>query len=389
MMTNRNWKFNREEIPLKMLPSGHRLTATVLRLQGEGPRKCYIQANNHGGEIAGNGAIFSFLKKIASYDIYGTIVIVPHCNPVSLNAQIDDSQIGVYDASTGQNWNRLFQLPVGRPSNDWRIDLASFVASHREASWDEVKATFRMEIGHAFDRLEKESSMRGLDYRLHFALQLQRLSYDADFILDLHTGDIAPRYLYAPVYALTSAIFFDIPHVLAMPNHFGGAFDEVNFCPWWMLIEELRAAGRRDLQLDVESYTVELGSLETIDPIEMDRDADRILNYLKHKKLISGEPVLPKEEIYYCNTEDYLCYCAPASGLAVISNPPGSFLKKGQQVGHILTMRNFKSMEDPDQAITPILVNEDGILITRRRSPIVFEGQELFKTMTNFKRVTP
>jgi hypothetical protein len=64
-------------------------------------------------------------------------------------------------------------------------------------------------------------------------------------------------------------------------------------------------------------------------------------------------------------------------------------LKKGQQVGHILTMRNFKSMEDPDQAITPILVNEDGILITRRRSPIVFEGQELFKTMTNFKRVTP
>ena len=108
---SRNWSFRREEIALKMLPSGHRLTAPVLRLRGKGDKKCYIQANNHGGEIAGNGAIFSLLTKITSYDIYGTIIIVPHCNPVSLNTQIDDAQIGVYDAATGKNWNRLFQLP--------------------------------------------------------------------------------------------------------------------------------------------------------------------------------------------------------------------------------------------------------------------------------------
>ncbi len=252
-----------------MLPSGHRLTAPVLRLQGDGSQKCYIQANNHGGEIAGNGAIFSLLQKMSSYDIYGTITIVPNCNPVSLNTQIDDSQIGVYDASTGQNWNRLFQLPVAPTSLDWRMELGSFAGKHRESSWEDIKTSFRTEIRLSLDRLEKASSIRGMDYRTHFALQLQRLSYDADYVLDLHTGDIAPRYLYAPSYTLPSAVYFHIPHVLSMPNRFGGAFDEVNFCPWWMLIEELQAAGRTDIQLDVESYTVELGSLETIDPPRM------------------------------------------------------------------------------------------------------------------------
>lgn len=372
-----------------MLPSGHRLTAPVLRLQGTGSRKCYIQANNHGGEIAGNGAIFSLLRKLPSYDIYGTIIIVPHCNPVSLNTQIDDAQVGVYDASTGQNWNRLFQLPVASTSLDWRIDLHSFAAKHREASWEDIKASFRSEIRQSLNRLENDSSIRGMDYRTHFALQLQRLSCDADYVLDLHTGDIAPRYLYAPSYALPSAVYFHIPHVLSMPNRFGGSFDEVNFCPWWMLIEELQAAGRTDIQLDVESYTVELGSIEAIDTTEMERDAERILNYLKHKKVISGNAIPPQEPIHCCDMKDYVTYYSPISGLAIISHAPGAFLKKDQKAGQILSMKNFHDPENPDQAITPLIVKEDGILITRRRSPIVFEGQELFKTMTNIKRIAP
>lgn len=383
----RNWSFSREEIPLKMLPSGHRLTAPVLRLIGEGGLKCYIQANTHGGEIAGNGAIFELLKKLTSYDIYGTIVIVPHCNPVSLNTQIDDAQIGVYDAATGQNWNRLFRLPVASTSLDWRLDLATFTAKHLDHSWENIKIAYRAEIGNALDRLEEKSGRRGMDYRTYFALQLQRLSFDADFILDLHTGDIAPRYLYAPSYALPSAIYFQIPHVLSMPNRFGGAFDEVNFCTWWMLLEELQAAGRTDIHLDVESYTVELGSLLAIDEENMQRDADRILNYLQHKKLISGNPILPKETIYCSDIEDYVSYAAPTSGLVIFPHPPGSFLKKGQIAGQILTMKNFHSVENPEQAMTPITILEDGILLTRRCSPIVFEGQELFKTMTNYKRI--
>jgi predicted deacylase len=228
-----------------------------------------------------------------------------------------------------------------------------------------------------------------MDYRTHFALQLQRLSFDADFVLDLHTGDTAPRYLYAPAYALKSAIYFDIPHVLSMHNHFGGAFDEVNFCAWWMLLDALQAAGRNDIQLDVESYTVELGSLVTIDRSEMDRDADRILNYLRHMKMISGDPLLPSGPIQCCATKDYIAYFAPASGLLIFPHEPGTLLKKGQTAGHVLTMRNFRNIDQPDEAITPVIMLEDGILITRRCSPIVFEGQELFKIMTNFKRIAP
>ncbi len=105
--------------------------------------------------------------------------------------------------------------------------------------------------------------------------------------------------------------------------------------------------------------------------------------------MISGNPVPPQEPIYSCDMEDYVSYCAPISGLAIISHPPGTFLKKDQMAGQILTMKNFHDPENPDQAMTPLIVIEDGILITRRRSPIVFEGQELFKMMTNFKRIAP
>ena len=156
-----------------------------------------------------------------------------------------------------------------------------------------------------------------------------------------------------------------------------------------MLWEGLQAAGRTDIELDVESYTVELGSIEAIDPMEMDRDADRILNYLKHKKMISGDASLPSEAIQCCDMKDYITYFAPTSGLVIFPHEPGALLKKGQTVGQVLTMRNFHDIDKPDEAITPILMREDGILITRRCSPIVFEGQELFKIMTNFKRIAP
>ena len=383
----RNWSFTRDEIPLKALPSGHRLSAPVFRLQGPGPLKCYIQANNHGGEIAGNGAIFALLEQLQSYDIYGTIVIVPHCNPVSLNTRIDDSQIGVYDAATGQNWNRLFQLPVSRGPSEWQLDVRLFAAGHRGDSWPEIKSAYRRGIGAALERLRSSASVRGLDYRTHFALALQGLSMDADFVLDLHTGDIAPRYLYAPEYARTSAPWFHIPHVLFMQNEFGGSFDEVNFCPWWTLLEEMRALGRADIDLDVEAYTVELGSLETIRAEDMEKDALRILNYLRHKGMVAGAAQPPGEPLYACRIQDYLSYCAPASGLAVIDIPPGTHLAAGQELGYILSMRNLKNMDHLEEAQTPLYVQEDGILITRFRSPIVFEGQVLFKCMTRISRL--
>lgn len=379
-----NWKCERSEIALRTLPSGHTLTAPVFTLRGEGQKKCYIQANNHGGEIAGNGAIFALLKKLKSYDIYGTIIIVPHCNPVSLNNQIDHEQHGVYDAATGQNWNRLFKLPADRKGAEWRVNINEFARLRSRDPWKDIKREFRREMGLALDRWRKDASRHGLEYNAHVALALQSLSYDADLVLDLHTGDIAPRYLYAPEYTRASAPYFHIPHVLFMKNDFSGAFDEVNFSPWMTLVEELTVLGRNDIALDVEAFTVELGSLERIDPHEMEQDSDRILNYLRHKGVVSGESVRPQHSIYFSTMEHYISYAAPASGLLVIAHPPGTRLKAGDEIGYILTMRNF-DVDSPDKATTPIRVLDDCILITRRMSPVVFQGQIIFKVMANYE----
>lgn len=378
-----NWKFEKGEIALRTLPSGHALSAPVFHLLGEGQKKCYIQANTHGGEIAGNGAIYSLLEQLKSYDIYGTITIVPHCNPVSLNNQIDHEQHGVYDAVTGQNWNRIFKLPVDAEGKEWRVNVNEFARLHSRDSWKDIKREYRREIGLALERLRKTASHHGLEYTVHAALQLQSLSYDADFVLDLHTGDVAPRYLYVPEYAMKSAPYFGIPHNLIMKNDFGGSFDEVNFSPWMTLVEQLEMMGRTDIELDVEAYTVELGSLERIHPSEMEQDAGRILNYLKHKGMVSGEAIAPKEKLYACTMEHYISYVSPASGLLVVDQEPGTHLKAGQEIGYILSMRDY-SPDHPENAKTPLRLQEDGILLTRRMSPVVFQGQVIFKMMTNY-----
>lgn len=380
----------KETVPVATLPSGDRLTISILTVRGGPGKKVFIQANNHGGEIAGNLAILELLRILHDSDLNGTIVMVPHVNPVSLAQVGAGSGQGVFHDATGVNFNRNFKLGVRssrmQTGEAWGVDLEAFVREHLESPWDAIQTSFRVALRGAFERFQASKGDRGITWRDSFAIALQSHSFDADLFLDLHTGDEAPRYLYAFRSELKSARYLNSPHTLAMEDDkFGGAADEAHWVPWAQLRDAFREQGR-EVPVGVESYTVELGCLETVDFDDARSDAANLANYLRYHGVISGTAGEKAMRRVSCHMDDYLLHCSPASGLAVWKKRPGDDVVAGETIAEVWRVRDVESFEGLDDVMTPVRASKDGTLVTRHKSPVVFEGAELFKLMTNVTR---
>ena len=380
-------KLKRRDLPLKRLPSGHQLTAPLLSIAGDLPgKKVYIQSGTHGGELAGHGAIWGLLSILAQGSVAGSIHLVPQVNPVSFNQKVGDWQLGVFDHNTGSNWNRIFKLLTrrGGDPSDPRLDVDAFAGEHRDASDAEVKAAFQAGLKLAVGRVREHLSVRGIDYRDHHALTLQGIACDADVVLDLHTGDTATHYVYAPPWRPEAMRALDVPHHLILDDRFAGAMDEATICPWLMLADAFGDLGRT-MTPPIEGYTVELGSIEQLDNI--DADAARIANFLRaHGVLTDREAAPPTGPQVECAITDYHSYAATESGLAVFEKRPGERVSEGEVVVRILSPQKLSSL-DTSAAETVIRAQDGGILITRHASPVVYQGLVIFKMMTQVREL--
>ncbi|MFN7973744.1 MAG: succinylglutamate desuccinylase/aspartoacylase family protein [Acidobacteriota bacterium] len=372
----------------RKLPSGTELFSPHWIVRGDRPgKKVYVQSGNHGGELAGHGALWALLALLGGEDVAGEIHLLPQVNPMSFNAKIGDWQAGVFDLNTGSNWNRVFKLLARRAGepDDGRVDVDAFARRHRDRAWPEVRAAFQRELSDAVAALSERLGERGLDARDAFALTLQGISCDADIVLDLHTGDVAPRYLYAPPWRPEAMRALDIPHVLLLDDRFAGAMDEATICPWLMLARAFADLGRAVVP-DVEGYTVELGSIETVARDDMRRDALGIANFLRAHGVLGGARRDGTLRRRLCAIGNYLGYVAPESGLAVFEKGPGDDVRAGEVVARILCAERVRGFAT-EEAEVPIVAARDGVLITRHASPVVYRGLVLFKTMTDVEEL--
>lgn len=375
-----------ETIEISSLPSGDSMTTQVIRVIGAPGKKVYAQANNHGGELAGNLAILELLRLLKDEEVHGELVLVPHVNPISLAQVAGGTRQGVYHDVTGLNFNRQFRLLAGG-EDSWCVDLPSFAQDHMKSSPDEIVDDFRKALRDALNLFRDQASAYGLSWRDRFAFELQSRSFDADFFLDLHTGDVAPRYLYAFRGELSSARYLNSPHTLIMEDDkFGGSADEAHYVPWTMLKKEFERLGR-SISLPVESYTVELGMIDTIDLQDARRDGENIANYLRYHGVLSGTASLSPIARHACSISDYRLYTAPASGLALFRKEPGEQVRSGEIVAEIYSMRAITSFDSLQGVTTPVVAKSDGVLVTCRRRPVVTAGSDLFKLMTNVHEV--
>jgi len=359
-------------LEVAVVATGQPLTVPVYQIKGNGDGpNVYIQANMHGAEVQGNAVIFQLLEQLKSLTCFGNITLVPLANPIGCNQKSGEFTLGRFDAITGENWNRGYhfnpQLPVDFASQHPDLDESTINQKFRQLLIEDLAA-------------QRLNNPYGAKTSQLLCAQLQRMALDADIVLDLHTGPISSRHLYCPEYAKDKAKLFDIPHVLFIPSDFDGAMDEAAFCPWWHLQQAYERQGRK-IDVQVDAFTLELGSQEWLSLEEAKKDSHSILAYLQSSGVIKATQFNPADMTRYaCELKDYRALYAPQSGLVEYLAPFGQPIKAGQPLVQMLHMERYGF----DDCITSVNAPDNCIPVLHFASASVNQGTELYKVMTNY-----
>ncbi|WP_028228332.1 succinylglutamate desuccinylase/aspartoacylase family protein [Paraburkholderia ferrariae] len=294
-----------------------------------GAQKVYVQASLHADELPGMLTAWVLKRKLAELEaagrIRGEIVVVPVANPVGLNQQWLGHLVGRFEAGTAQNFNRNFH------------DLTALVLPTIEAQFgpdaDANRRAIRQAMGTA---LAAQQPKTELDAQ---RLALQRLSYDADIVLDLHCDWEAALHIYTnpelwPEVEPLSR-YLDAKASLLALNSIGNPFDEIHSFCWTELRE--RFGKRFPIPHGSISVTVELRSQRDVSHDFAEHDAQGIVDYLIHRGVIEGTaaplPPLAFPATPLAGTEPIV---APASGVIVFRADYGTWIEAGAPVADIV-----------------------------------------------------
>ena len=379
--------WERKDVVIRTTSTGHDLTAPAFFCHGKSPRPlAYLQANVHGGELQGNAALLALFDLLEREEPLGSLVLVPRVNPVSASQQVGDYVAGVYDFQSGQNFNRGYLYLTG-PSRSSSaacyVDVDAFAVVNVNAPLAEIRDGFRSALKAALGAVRAESAEWGMDMRLEFALAVQEMAVEADVVLDLHTGDRAPRYLYAPQGIPEAVRAFGIPWVLEVSHRFAGALDEASFVPWQDLSDAFGRLGRNDVPRFVDGFTVELGSMNSFSLADGKEDARRIASALRYYGVLPGCPEPPPGPQTACAIGDYRSVMAPIGGLLDPAVPGETAVRKGDVVARIADPSRCRSLPPRSRdAVVEVLAPDDGVVILFHAFSSIPKGARLLSMMT-------
>jgi uncharacterized protein len=334
--------------PLIQLASGDHLFLQVYRFVGAKPgRKIYIQSNLHGSEITGNAVIhqlMEWLTTLEEHHLAGEIWLVPACNPMGTNQRSHRFSPGRFNPYNGENWNRIFWEYQPQPE-----ELLKFVQLHRESDRATIEQSYRQQIQAHFTQMGealKAPSYAPWSHQHRFTLQ--SLCVDADEVIDLHTSsDQGLTYLYYFRNRQAIAQLFMLPIGILLDEYEGGAFDESFIKPWLALEDCFRQQGR-NIQFDVQAWTLELGSAMQIDAQVVDRGMQAIKNYLLQKGSLrvpaSPMPMPSIAAMKLVPFSKVKRYYAPVGGMIQSRVPLGATVESGQTLYQILRFNKTGQM---------------------------------------------
>jgi predicted deacylase len=203
-------------------------------------------------------------------------------------------------------------------------------------------------------------------------LALQRLSYDADIVLDLHCDWEAALHIYTSPELWPDveplARHLDAKASLLALNSIGNPFDEIHsFC--WSDLRE-RFGQRYPIPHGSISVTVELRGQRDVSYAFAERDAQAIVDYLVHRGVIDGEaPALPPLAHAATPLAGAEPIVAPASGVIVFHVECGAKVEAGAPIADIV---------DPltDQVIT-LKSGVSGVMYARHSARFASAGMEV------------
>ncbi|XOV80432.1 MAG: succinylglutamate desuccinylase/aspartoacylase family protein [Aestuariibacter sp.] len=373
-MTASEIRFSKEYLVVAQNASGRNLNVPVYKFVSDLPGpKVYIQSSIHGAEVQGNVVLYHLLQALKKAPLKGEVTLVPNCNPVGSNLKSGEYTLGRFDPVNGQNWNRAYHYDQ---------DLVSEFAEkiQPDTNISHVKQEYRHKLKASIDAKLNHSWGLGLAECLN--LKLQRMALEADIVLDLHNGPVSTRHIYVPEYARESAHYFNIPHVIFIPNTFAGALDEATFCPWWSLADKLKSRyPETDWHFGVEAFTMEMGSQEVIEFEAGATDAKSILTYLSYKGCFTSTLYSPeKMSRYAVYLKDYKTLFSDFGGMVEYLVQPGQKVKEGQAMARVLNIDEL----DNERATEMLWAPCDLIPILHFPSASVLGGTQLFKCFTDY-----
>jgi predicted deacylase len=359
-------------VPLMQFASGDRLSLQVYKFVGAtAGKKAYLQSNLHGAEIAGNAVIHHLIEWLSTLDpaqLTGEICLVPVCNPIGTNQRSHYFSSGRFNPYDGRDWNRIFW-----DYEKLEEDLLPFVKSHLESDPFTIQQQFRRQIQERFATLgEQLSAPSGAAVHELYRYHLQSLCLDADYLIDLHTSaGNGLDYVYYFRDRAASAQLFGLPIGVLLDTYDGDAFDEAFIKPW-LALEACFAELGRELRLDIEAWTLELGTAMQMNPRSVENGICGVKNYLAHKGFTPlPEPTLPASPMKLATRSSLMRYYAPAGGMVQPKVALGSAVKAGQQLYQILSFNKEGRLPQ----LIDVPAEQDGLVFDLAINQAVNQGE--------------
>ena len=368
-------------LPIQQLASGDRLSIQVYKFIGAKPgKKAYLQANLHGAEIVGNAVIsqlIEFLMGLNDTQLLGKIWLVPVCNPLSTNQRTHFFSTGRYNIYDGKDWNRIF----------WDYekecdDLEDFAKTQINLEPTEIRANYLECIQTLFKKqLEKIQSSSSVPFHERYRYQLQSLCLDANYLIDIHSSsNQAIDYLYCFQSREENAKAFLLNYGILMNDYDGDAFDEAFMKPWLALEKNLAGLGK-EIQFDIDSWTLELGSGMQMNLESVEKGILGIKNYLARKGIleIQGFPLegTDSHQVNFTIKSQIKKYYSPAGGMIQSRVELGSSIKVGQLLYQVLSFN--KNGELP--TLIDVCCEADGLVFDVSTNQAANQGEYVLSVM--------
>ncbi|MEM8688890.1 MAG: succinylglutamate desuccinylase/aspartoacylase family protein [Pseudomonadota bacterium] len=353
-----------QQIPLREVSLNDHRSLTVHRFGAPGARpKVYVQAGIHANELAAPLTAHHLADRLKAADeagaITGEVVLVPIANPIGLSQILSADHFGRHDMETGGNYNRGF------------FDTSQAVMERVEGALGHNAAQNTKAVRAAIQEALEAITPRFAIDELH--VQLQKLAFDADIVLDLHTDSDAEMHLFIdPIYwpdAEDLAAELGVGVVMLARGSGNNPFEETIAAPYVSVNE--------DHPLEVPlTVVVELRGLADVSDELAGQDADALFRFLQRRGCVSGDPgPLPAFEGVAAPFEQTVFVWASAPGIIAYKQPLGAMVEAGDLVAEIVNV----SALGTEGARTPVLAETSGRLFTRSLEKLARPGQDIGK----------
>jgi predicted deacylase len=345
-------------ITLPSMTPGTQRSISVLRFGKAGARpKVYMQAAIHANEMPGTMALHHLMPLLAEADkkglIQGEIILVPTVNPIGQAQLVGNSHAGRYNLLSYENFNRnwidLSDAVAERVGSKLGADAEANVRAIRKAAQDSLKA---------LKPLNELSTLR---------VEVQKLSCDADFVLDLHCDIYAALHLFGAKNDVATGTLSTLAADLGVeatlyndPYPKALTFSGVNSALWARLAEQFPQA---NIPQACMSVTVEMRSQHDVSDALGQSDAQNLFRWLVRQGVVGGKAApLMKLKAAPAPMSGMDVGYSTCTGFLVFHVKPGAKVKKGQAICDVIDPANPHG----PKGRTTFSSQTDGVLFSRR-----------------------